>query len=93
MTASGVNASAGASLPDYTKLREYLIATVTEDLGGTDLTPEKRRLAIEDHLKDALARTKLTLSDSIRADLIRDILDELTGYGPIQPLLDVPNVI
>ena len=92
MTASGVNASAGASLPDYTKLREYLITNVTQNLGGTDLTPEKRRLSIEDRLKEALARTKLTLSDSIRADLIRDILDELTGYGPIQPLLDDPNV-
>ena len=92
MTAPGMNASAGASIPDYAKLREYLIATVTQDFGGTDLTPEKRRLAVEDRLKEALARTKLTLSDSIRARLIRDILDEVTGYGPIQPLLDDPNI-
>jgi pilus assembly protein CpaF len=93
MTASDMSAAAGAaSIPDYTKLREYLIATVTQDLGGADLTLEKRRLDIEQRLKEALARTKLTLSDSIRDHLFRDIIDEITGYGPIQSLLDDPSV-
>jgi pilus assembly protein CpaF len=92
MPATGLNATPGVPIPDYAKLREYLIATVSQDLGGADLTPEKRRLAVEERLKDALARTKLTFSDSIRARLIRDILDEVTGYGPIQSLLDEPNV-
>jgi len=92
MTVSDMNAPVGASIPDYTKLREYLIGTVTQELGGADLTPEKRRLGIEERLKEALARTKLALSDSIRAQLIREIIDEITGYGPIQPLLDDPNV-
>jgi len=92
MTAPGMNAPAGAPIPDYARLRDYLIAAVTQDPGGTDLTPEKRRLLIEDRLKEALANAKLSLSDSIRARLIRDILDEVTGYGPIQSLLDDPNI-
>jgi pilus assembly protein CpaF len=93
MTASDVIASVGAaSIPDYTKLREYLIGTVTQDLGGADLSLEKRKLVIEERLKEALARTKLTLSDAIRDHLIRDIIDEITGYGPIQSLLDDPSV-
>ena len=69
----------------------YLVALVTQDFVASDLTPEKRRLAVEDRLKEALARTKLTLSDSIRVHLIQDIIDEVTGYGPIQPLLDDPK--
>jgi pilus assembly protein CpaF len=92
MTESSMNASAGASIPDYAKLREYLIASVTQDPVGADLTPEKRRLVVEDRLKETLARTKITFSDSIRARLIRDILDEVTGYGPIQSLLDDPKI-
>jgi pilus assembly protein CpaF len=92
MTASGMNASAGANIPDYTKLREYLIAIITQDLGGADLTPEKRRLVFEDRLTEALAQTKLTFSDSIRDYLLRDILDDITGYGPIQSLLDDPEI-
>jgi pilus assembly protein CpaF len=73
-------------------LREYLIATVTQDLGAADLTPENRQQAIQDRLAEALARTKLTLSESIRNRLLRDIFDEITGYGPLQPLLDDPDV-
>jgi pilus assembly protein CpaF len=92
MTASGMNTSAGASIPDYKKLRDYLVTLVTQDLGGTELTPEKRRSAVEDRLRETFTRTKLTISDSIRANLVRDILDEVTGYGPIQPLLDDPDV-
>ncbi len=92
MTASGANASAGASAPDYTKLREYLITTVTQELGVADLPPEKRQQAIQDRLAEALARTKLTLPDSIRKRLLRDILDEITGYGPLQLLLDDPDI-
>ncbi len=91
MTVSGTDAS-GASIPDYRKLRDYLITTVTQDLTGTDLAPEMRRSVVEDHSKEALSRTKLTFSDSIRASLHRDILDEVTGYGPIQSLLDDPDV-
>jgi len=92
MTASGVNASAGASAPDYTKLREYLIATVTQVLSTSDLPPDKRQQFIQDRLAEALARTKLSLSDSIRNRLLRDILDDITGYGPLQSLLDDPDI-
>ena len=92
MIASGVNAPAGASAPDYTKLREYLIATVSQDLGADDLPPEMRKQALQDRLEEALARTKLTLSGSIRNRFLRDILDEITGYAPLQPLLDDPDI-
>jgi pilus assembly protein CpaF len=92
MTASGVNASAGASALDYKKLREYLIATITQDLSAVELIPETHQQTIQDRLAEALARTKLTLSDPIRNRLLRDVLDEITGYGPLQPLLDDPEI-
>ena len=92
MTASDVNASAGLSAPDYTKLREYLIATVTQNPGSADLSLEKRRQAIHDRLVEALARTKLQLSDSTRDRFLQDILNEITGFGPLQPLLDDPEI-
>ncbi len=56
------------------------------------LTPEKQRQMIQERLVEALARTKLTLSDSIRNHLLQDILDEITGYGPLQRLLDDPDI-
>ncbi len=92
MTAEGLNASTGMHTPDYSKLREYLIATVTQDIGAVNLTPEKRKQAIQEHLAEVLVRTKLILSDSIRNRLLQDTLDEITGYGPLQVLLDDPEI-
>jgi pilus assembly protein CpaF len=84
--------AAGAAFPDYAKLREYLIATVRQDIGAADIPTDKRRQTIQDRLLENLAKTKLTLTDSIQKKLIRDILDEITGYGPLQSLLDDPEV-
>ncbi len=92
MTTPDETASATQSVPDYARLREYLISTVTQDLGGDDLPLEKRQLLIRDRLVETLARAKLNLSESTRNSLIRDLINEITGYGPIQPLLDDPNV-
>ncbi|HEX7619935.1 MAG TPA: CpaF family protein [Anaerolineales bacterium] len=92
MNVSEVNASAGSFAQDYSKLREYLIATITQDIGAAAFTPEDRQKAIKDRLAETLTRTKLTLSDSIRSKLLRDILDEITGFGPIQSLLDDPDI-
>jgi pilus assembly protein CpaF len=81
-----------ATTPDYSKLRGYLIATVTQDLSEVGLTSENRRQVIQDHLVEALAQANLNLSDAGRDRLLRDILDEITGFGPIQPLLNDPEV-
>jgi pilus assembly protein CpaF len=39
-------------------------------------------------VRDALLATKLNLSETVRATIARDVLNEFFGFGPIQPLLD-----
>ena len=92
MTSLGVNSSSNSSNPDYTKLRQYLVTTVMQSLSVDDLAPDKRQKAIQDRLSEALLQVKVNLSDSDRKYLLRYILDEITGYGPIQPFLDDPDV-
>jgi pilus assembly protein CpaF len=92
MTASGVKASTSAPVPDYTKLREYLLTAVMQDLEAILPAPEARRQAVQNSVAEAITRTKLTLPESIRDHLLKDILDETTGYGSLQPLLDDPNI-
>ena len=92
MTSLGVNPSPNSSNPDYTKLRQYLVTTVMQSLSVDDLAPDKRQKAIQDRLTEALLQVKVNLSDSDRKYLLRYILDEITGYGPIQPFLDDPDV-
>jgi pilus assembly protein CpaF len=81
-----------ATTPDYSKLREDLLALVTQDLSDNGLTPEKRQQVIHDHMTEALTQANLHLSVAHRNHLLRDILDEITGFGPLQPLLNDPDI-
>ncbi len=88
MTTAVENGSANAIAPDDNELRNYLTTTVMQALAGADLSPEKRQKAVEGRLSEAILQMRLSLSDNNRKYLIRYILDEISGYGPIQPLLD-----
>jgi pilus assembly protein CpaF len=92
MTAPDEPASTDATARDYTELRDYLITQVRQDLGAANLTPEKRQQIVQERLSEALSQMKIKISDSNRKYLLRYILDEVTGYGPIQPLLDNPDI-
>jgi pilus assembly protein CpaF len=92
MIESSDNASAGISTNDFSKLRGYLIAFVTQDAGANLFTLEQHKQVIHDRLEEEITRRGLIFSDLIRNRLIQDILAEITGYGPLQPLLDDPEI-
>jgi pilus assembly protein CpaF len=92
MMATPENTPASPNVPTYTELRQYLVATIMQDLGDVALTPEKRLFVIQERLSEILSQQKLTLSDSNRKYIIRYIFEQFTGYGPIQSLLDDPEV-
>jgi pilus assembly protein CpaF len=76
----------------FSNLREDLIASLTQDVGENLFTPEQQKQAIQDRLEKEFNRRGLTLSDFTRDHLIKDILADITGYGPLQPLLDDPEI-
>lgn len=92
MDAPGQEGARGLSAPDYSKLREYLITSVQRDLEAVKPALEQRQQVVLNSLEDAFQRTKLSLPDSTREKLFQSILHDITGYGPIQPLLDDPDV-
>jgi pilus assembly protein CpaF len=92
MIASEENPSSRSPAPDYAELRNYLVATIMEDSRVGTFTPEKRQQLVQDRISEALSQMKLTLSDSNRQYLLRYILDEISGYGPLQPLLDDQDI-
>jgi pilus assembly protein CpaF len=59
------------------------------DTVGDDDDLERR---IREALPDVLARDEGSLSASDRAEAFRQILDEILGHGPIEPLLRDPEV-
>ncbi|NPV56983.1 MAG: CpaF family protein [Anaerolineae bacterium] len=78
--------------PDLSKLKSYLISLVSREIEVNPSDPAKRRQMITQFLEQAYLSTKLQLPNSIRDHLFHEILDELLGYGPLQPLLDDPEI-
>jgi pilus assembly protein CpaF len=54
-----------------------------------DATTKKR---IEEELPHTLRAEDASLAEDVRTGLIRAVIDELYGFGPIQPLLEEPSV-
>jgi pilus assembly protein CpaF len=77
---------------DIAKLRTYLFNQIQSEVEGNPPPASQRRQIIEKYLEEAFAQTKVLLPRNMKAQLFRDILDELLGYGPIQSLLEDKDV-
>ena len=86
------NPAAANRQAELTKLKEYLINTVSRELESNPPSGEDRRKVISQVLTQSYQSTKLQLPNTIRDQLFRDILDDLLGLGPLQPLLEDPDV-
>lgn len=87
-TSKGSITDRRGQLIDLEKVKGFLTTAVTRGL-ETDKPPiEIRRQIAGQNLAQVYARTGLQLDDAVRERLFREVLDELVGFGPIQPLID-----
>ena len=88
------NPSIGSSIlpADLTKLKTFLINQVTHELENNPPPLSKRKSFLKEILSEVYTQTKLKLPESLRAQVFRDVEDELLGYGPIQPLLEDDDI-
>ncbi len=77
---------------DLLKFKRYLVENVSRSLEGEQLQFGSRTEAIKARLDETYVQTKVNLPQDLRKQVFDEILDELTGLGPIQPLLDDPEV-
>jgi pilus assembly protein CpaF len=79
---------------DLLKFKRYLIENVGRSMEGEQhqLQLGDRTEFMKQRLSDVYAQLKVNLPEDIRKQIFHDILDELTGFGPIQPLLDDPDI-
>jgi pilus assembly protein CpaF len=92
MTTPSPAASPRLTTGDMTKLKHYLIDNIARVLDGETLPVERRQEFVLERLKGIFEQTKLALPDDVRGRIFKEVLDELLGYGPIQPLLDDDDV-
>lgn len=78
--------------PELVKLKNYLISIVTREVDGKEVSAADRREAITQLLQQAYQSTRVQLATPVREQMFHDILDELLGFGPLQPLLDDPDI-
>lgn len=78
--------------PDLVKLKAYLINSITQEFEANPPDPMKRESMMKEILVASYAQTRLTLPESVKAQVFHDVQDDLLGYGPIQPLLDDPSI-
>ncbi len=77
---------------DLLKFKKYLAENIGRSMEGEDLQLGDRAEIIKQRLNDIYVQAKVTLPEDIRKQIFNEILDEMTGFGPIQPLLDDPDV-
>ena len=94
----GVEASSGFRLSDQylglkSQLHRYLIHLVEErDLQIHDWPASKLRHFIDENVRRYVQDKRLAVNTREAGVLIQDVEDELVGYGPIQALVDDPEV-
>lgn len=86
--------------PVLDQLRAKIHAHVIEEIGpllfDQRLSEDELRRRVEDELHAALNKERAPLSSTDKAQMIRDVIDDVLGYGPIDGLLrddDVSEVM
>ena len=77
---------------DLLKLKRYLIEQVSRSMEGEQLQLGDHSEFVKQRLNEVYVQTKISLPEDLRKQIFHDILDEVTGFGPIQPLLDDEEV-
>ncbi len=84
--------AAGLSSADLVKLKHFVIDNLTRDLEVENPPADQRDAMVRQKLAEVFTRIKASIPDAIREQITREVLDEVLGYGPIQPLLNDPDV-
>lgn len=74
------------------KLKSYLTGLILSELESISVSPENRRQTVIDCMLQKYQTLNLKLPQSVRDQLFKEILDDILGYGPLQSLLDNPEI-
>ena len=79
-------------IPDIHKLKSHLVNQVMRELSMQAPREDEYKPLMLKLIGQAYAQTQVDLPDNTRDRLLREIYDELVGYGPLQPLLSDPDI-
>jgi pilus assembly protein CpaF len=74
------------------KLKAYLINNLSRELEQNPPPAPQRQETTTAILDQIFTNTRIKLPENLRTQVFNDVLNEILGYGPIQPLLDDPGI-
>ncbi len=77
---------------ELAKLRSYLIGMILSEMENKSIQPENRKQAVIDSMLQNYQTLNLKLPQPVRDQLFKEIMDEILGFGRLQPLLDNPEI-
>ena len=77
---------------DLSNLKKRIISDVARELESQNPPDNQRRKIVAQYLANIYSDQNIPLDSIARDQFLHDIMDDLLGYGPIQPLLDDPDV-
>ena len=86
--------SENPQLPDkeLARLRSYLTGLILSELESRTVLPENRRQTVIDSMIQNYQSLNLKLPQAVRDQVFKEIIDDILGYGPLQTLLDNPEI-
>lgn len=82
----------GITPENFAKLKRFLIEKVAREMELSSPPIDLRRQIISETLEESYQQLNVSLTTTIREQLFREIMDDFLGFGPIQPLLDDPDI-
>jgi pilus assembly protein CpaF len=79
-------------VPDILQLKTYLTTALRQEMEANPPAAGTLRQGVTEMLEKITQRARLNLDDRLRQGLFGEILDEVIGYGAIQPFLDQPDI-
>jgi len=92
MTPESTQHQGSFSDQELEKIRQYFTQNLMRKL---DSRPQKGVVTRDDlvvYLEEIFQESDLKVSDGFKKDLFKEVIDEVQGFGPIQPLLDDPSI-
>ncbi|MCX6078832.1 MAG: CpaF family protein [Chloroflexi bacterium] len=89
---SVLSSSTGLSSADLLRLKHFVTESLTREMEAESPEYSLREAFVHKKLEEIFARMPANVPNSIRQQLMIEVKDDILGFGPIQPLLDDPDV-
>ncbi|MFN8380946.1 MAG: CpaF family protein [Anaerolineales bacterium] len=92
MTSPNPSAPRSFTQQDLLRLKKYLSDNLLRALEMEGIPAGERNEFVKKNINLVFEQTKIKLPEDIKKQIFDQVLDDLLGYGPIQSLLDDPDV-